>query len=214
MKSTFDNISEKKKQRVINACIEEFSEHGYDSSSMDGIIKRAGISKGGLYQYVSSKEELFTFIVDYTYTSLYNYLKQRVSAEMEILPSDLLDRLKHVSELAIDFYIDHPKFVYLIVRTSNLANEKIALGVQDIFRKHFLELFGDADTSKLRYSKGKILELSMWLLLKTRYDFLNEIKTEKDPVKIKQDYMDNWVFYLGIMRDGIYSINDDQVKLT
>jgi TetR/AcrR family transcriptional regulator len=119
VKSTFDNLSEKKKLRVINACIEEFSEHGYELGSMDGIIKRAGISKGGLYQYVSSKEELFTYIVDYTYTSLYSYLKQRVAAEIDVLPSDLLDRLKHVSELAIDFYIDHPKFVYLIVRTAN-----------------------------------------------------------------------------------------------
>jgi AcrR family transcriptional regulator len=205
MKPTFDNLSEKKKQRIINACVEEFGEHGYDSSSMDGIIKRAGISKGGLYEYVSSKEELFVFIVDYTYSRLYDYLKMRVEAEMQTLPDDLLDRLKHVSELAIDFYIDHPEFVYLIVRTSNLANEKIASGIQNIFRDHFLELFGDADTSRLRYSKERILELAMWLLLKTRFDFLNEIKTEKDPVIIKQDYMDNWAFYLGIMRDGIYS---------
>jgi len=204
MKSTFDNLSEKKKQRVIKACIDEFGEKGYSSSSMDGIIKRAGISKGGLYEYVSSKQELFIFIVDYTYTILYNYLKQRVANEKKILPIDLLDRLKLVSELAIDFYIDHPEFVYLIVRTSNLANEKIALDVQDIFRKHFLELFGDVDTSKLKYPKERILELAMWLLLKTRFDFLNEIKTEKDPVKIKQDYMDNWVFYLGIMKTGIY----------
>ncbi|MCD6397849.1 MAG: TetR/AcrR family transcriptional regulator [Spirochaetaceae bacterium] len=204
MKSTFDNLSEKKKQRVIKACIDEFGEKGYSSSSMDGIIKRAGISKGGLYEYVSSKEELFIFIVDYTYTFLYNYLKQRVVDEIKILPRDLLDRLKLVSELAIDFYIDHPEFVYLIVRTSTLANEKIALDVQNIFRKHFLELFGDVDTSKLKYPKERILELAMWLLLKTRFDFLNEIKTEKDPVKIKQDYMENWVFYLGIMKTGIY----------
>ncbi len=206
MKSTFDNLSEKKRQRVIKACIDEFGEKGYSSGSMDGIIRRAGISKGGLYEYVSSKDELFIFIVDHTYTILYNYLKKRVADEISILPSDLLDRLKLVSELAIDFYIDHPEFVYLIVRTSSLANEKIALGVQDIFRKHFLELFGDADTSKLKYSKERILELAMWLLLKTRFDFLNEIKTERDPVKIKQDYMDNWVFYLGIMKNGIYQL--------
>ncbi len=205
MKSTFNNLSEKKKQLIINACVEEFGEYGYDSSSVDGIIKRAGISKGGLYEYVSSKEELFIFIVDFTYSKLYDYLKMRVEAEMQTLPDDLLDRLKHVSELAIDFYIDHPEFVYLIVRTSNLANEKIASGIQNIFRNHFLDLFGDADTSKLKYSKERILELAMWLLLKTRFDFLNEIKTEKDPIKIKQDYMDNWTFYLGIMREGIYS---------
>ncbi len=204
MKPTFDNLSEKKKQRIITACIEEFGEHGYESSSVDGIVKRAGISKGGLYEYVSSKEELFIFIVDYTYSRLYDYLKTRVKAEMQALPGDLLDRLKHISELAIDFYIDHPEFVYLIVRTSNLANERIASSIQNIFRDHFLGLFGDTDTSRLRYPKEQILELAMWLLLKTRFDFLNEIKTEKDPGKIKQDYMDNWVFYLGVMRDGIY----------
>jgi len=205
VKETFDNLSEKKRQRVIKACIEEFGEHGYDSSSMDGIIKRAGISKGGLYEYVSSKEELFLFIVDYTYTSLYNYLKERVRREIQTLPTDLLVRLKLVSELAIDFYMDHPEFVYLIVRTSNLANEDIASDIQDIFRTHFMELFGDADISRLRYPKDQILELAMWLLLKTRFDFLNEIKTEKDHGKIKQDYMNNWDFYLGIMRDGIYN---------
>ncbi|MBF9016944.1 MULTISPECIES: TetR/AcrR family transcriptional regulator [unclassified Oceanispirochaeta] len=204
MKETFENLSEKKQQRVIKACIEEFGEHGYDSSSMDGIIKRAGISKGGLYEYVSSKEELFKFIVDYTYTSLYNYLNLRVHAEVQVLPPDLLERLKLVSELAIDFYIDNPEFVQLIVRTSSLANEKIAMDVQDIFEKHFLELFGDADISNLRYSKERILELSMWLLLKTRYDFLKEVKTEVEPGKIKQDYMDNWDFFLGTMKSGIY----------
>ncbi len=204
MKKTFENLSEKKKQKVINACIEEFGEYGYDSGSMDGIIKRAGISKGGLYEYVSSKEELFIFIVDYTYSRLYEYLKKRVKDEMQILPDDLLDRLKHVSELAIDFYLDHPQFVYLIARTSNLADDRISRGIQNIFRNHFLELFGDTDTSRLKYPKKQILELAMWLLLKTRIDFLNEIKTEKDPRKIKHDYMQNWGFYLGIMDSGIY----------
>ncbi len=204
MKKTFENLSEKKKQKVINACIEEFGEYGYDSGSMDGIIKRAGISKGGLYEYVSSKEELFIFIVDYTYSRLYEYLKKRVKDEMQILPDDLLDRLKHVSELAIDFYLDHPQFVYLIARTSNLADDRISRGIQNIFRNHFLELFGDADTSRLKYPKKQILELAMWLLLKTRIDFLNEIKTEKDLRKIKHDYMQNWDFYLGIMDSGIY----------
>jgi AcrR family transcriptional regulator len=205
VKETFDNLSEKKRQRVIKACIEEFGEHGYDSSSMDGIIKRAGISKGGLYEYVSSKEELFLFIVDYTYASLYNYLKERVKSEVKTLPSDLLLRLRLVSELAIDFYIDNPEFIYLIVRTSTLANEDIASDIQDIFRAHFMELFGDADVTRLRYPKEQILELAMWLLLKTRFDFLNEIKIVKDHGKIKQDYINNWEFYLGIMRSGIYS---------
>ncbi|MBI9104270.1 MAG: TetR/AcrR family transcriptional regulator [Spirochaetales bacterium] len=205
MKPTFENISEKKKQRVINACIDEFGEYGYAASSMDGIIKRAGISKGGLYEYVSSKRELFLFTVEYTYSKLYEYLYQRLKMEKEGLQADLLERLRHVAELAIDFYIEHPQFIYLIVRTSNLPDEKISSEIEEIFGHHFIALFGDTDTSRLKYPRKRVLDLAMWLLLKTRLDFLNEIKTEKTPDKIKADYMENWEFYLSILDGGIYS---------
>lgn len=206
MKSTFNNLSDGKKERIINACVEEFGEHGYDSSSLNGIIKRAGISKGGLYEYISSKEELFIFTVDYAYSSLFQYLKKRIAAEADCLPDELIDRLKLVSELAIDFYISYPEFVYLIVRTSNLPDSKVAEGIQDIFRNRFFELFKNTETSGLKYPKEQILELAMWLFLKTQFDFLNEIKTEKNPEIIKKDYMDTWQFYFGMMNNGIFNL--------
>lgn len=205
MKATFNNLCEEKKQRIINACVEEFGEHGYESSSLNGIIKMAGISKGGLYEYISSKEELFIFTVDYAYSSLFQYLKKRIVSKVNNTPNELIDRLKLVSELAIDFYICYPEFVYLIVRTSNLANNKVAIGIQDIFRNRFLELFKNTDTSGLKYPKKQILELSIWLFLKTQFDFLNEIKKEKDPLIIKKDYIKTWQFYLGMMNNGIFS---------
>lgn len=204
MKSTFENLAEYKKKRVIDACIKEFGEHGYASSSMDGIIKRAGISKGGLYGYVASKRELFLFIVDYTYSQLYKYLESRIEAENGGLEDDLLARLRHVAERAIDFYIEHPESIFLLVRISNIPDEELANEVSEIFDKHFIGLFGDTSETGLKYPKEKVLELAMWLLQKTRLDFLGEIKDEKDSKVIKSDYMSNWDFYLGIMKSGIY----------
>jgi AcrR family transcriptional regulator len=205
MKRTFENLHPDKKQRVLRACIKEFGEHGYDGSSVDRIIKKAEISKGGLYEYVSSKEELFLYTVEYTYTHLYDYLKIRIADEGKQLPPDLLERLKLVADIAIDFYMDHPHFVYLIVRTSNLSNERIEGKIKETFRRHFLELFGDVDIDTLGYPKEQILELAMWMLLKTRMDFLLEIKTERDPERIREDYRNNWDFYLEILKNGIYS---------
>lgn len=204
MKQTFDNLPVEKKQRVLEACIHEFGEHGYDGSSVDRVIKRAGISKGGLYEYVSSKEELFLYTVEYTYTHLYDYLKNRIAGKGEQLPPDLLDRLKLAADFAIDFYLDHPHFVYLIVRTSNLSDERIEVQIKETFRHHFLELFGDVETETLGHTKEEILELAMWMLLKTRMDFILEIKTERDPQRIKEDYSKNWDFYLEVLRNGIY----------
>ncbi len=49
---------EKRQQAIINAAISEFIEKGYEGASMQSIAKRAGLTKGGLYHYYSSKEEL------------------------------------------------------------------------------------------------------------------------------------------------------------
>jgi AcrR family transcriptional regulator len=204
MKKTFENLPIEKKQRILQACIHEFGEHGYDGSSTDRIIKKAGISKGGLYEYVSSKEELFLYTVEYTYTHLYDYLKIRIAEEGKQLPADLLDRLKLTADIAIDFYLDHPHFVSLIVRIANMSNEDIEEKSRGTFRRHFLDLFGDVDIESLGRPKEQILELAMWMLLKTRMDFLKEIKTERDPMRIKEDYRRNWDFYLAILRNGIY----------
>jgi len=204
MKRTFDNLQSEKKDRIIRACIEEFSEKGYERSSTAGIIKRAGISKGGLYEYTSSKEELFLFIVDYTYGKLYDYLRVKSETDLIKLPSDILKRLRVVSELAIDFYLEFPEFVHLIVRTHELSDEELERKVAATFQSNFIDIFGDIETEGLKFDKEKILELAMWLLLKTRYDFLLEIRTERDERKIKEDYLANWDFYLSVMRSGIY----------
>ena len=204
MKETFRNLPDEKKQRVLNACIREFGEHGYDGSSMDRIIRAAEISKGGIYGYASSKEELFLGTVEYTYTHLYDYLKIRLDREGRKLPQDLLDRLKLTADIAIDFYMDHPHFVHLIVRTSNLGNDEIEAKVSEIFRKHFNEIFGDVKIDTLNRPKEQILELAIWMLQKTRMDFLLDLKTKRDPDKIREDYSGNWDFYLDVLANGIY----------
>ena len=206
MKSTFNNLSLEKKQRIIKSCIEEFGEHGYDSSSVNRIIKRAGISKGGLYEYVSSKEELFIYTVNYACSSLFSYLEKRINKNIHNFQDSLMNRLKLVSELTIDFYIDNPDFIYLIVRTSYLSNKTADAGIQDIFRSHFLNIFKNSEFSELKFPKEQILELIMWLFLKTQIDFLNKMETEKDLLIIKKDYLEKWKFYLEMMENGIIKV--------
>lgn len=205
MKPTFQNLPEEKKSKIIEACIAEFGEFGYEKSSTDRIIKRAGISKGGLYEYISTKEELFLFIVEYTYKELYGYLERRIREKGISLPEDILERVRLVSGLAIDFYLDHPRYVYLIVKTYQLYDEVMEKAIKKIFIEQFLHLFGDADFSRIGYEKDRVVDLIMWLLLKTRYDFLLELKYNKDSAEVKRNYMRNWDFYLSVLRTGIYA---------
>lgn len=48
-----------KQQRILAAAIELFTRWGYDKTSLDEIARAAHISKGSIYYYFSSKENLF-----------------------------------------------------------------------------------------------------------------------------------------------------------
>lgn len=61
-------ISESKrierKQLILDKALEVFAEKGYCSTSVDDIVKKAGISKGLIYTYFKSKEDIFLDIAD------------------------------------------------------------------------------------------------------------------------------------------------------
>jgi AcrR family transcriptional regulator len=48
-----------KRRQILNGAREVFLTQGFDAASMGEIARRAGVSKGTLYVYFNSKEELF-----------------------------------------------------------------------------------------------------------------------------------------------------------
>jgi AcrR family transcriptional regulator len=189
MKTTFDNLPEEKRARIIAACVKEFGEKGYEGSALDRIVAEAGISKGGLYEYIESKEDLFLFIVGLTYDELYDYLEQRIRKDGVDLPGDIVNRMRIVAEIAVDFYIHHPHYIEIIVGTNHLPDAALAGKVRGLFLGRFLRLFGNADFSRIPYDRDQVMELLTWLLLKTRYNFLVEYRTNRDDEAIRQRYL-------------------------
>ena len=53
-----------KRRQIIDGARRVFLAQGFDASSMGAIAREAGVSKGTLYVYFKSKEELFEAIVD------------------------------------------------------------------------------------------------------------------------------------------------------
>jgi AcrR family transcriptional regulator len=59
----FKVIREEKKTLIMDVALEHFAKEGYFNTSISHIAKHAGISKGLLYNYFVSKEELLSEIV-------------------------------------------------------------------------------------------------------------------------------------------------------
>src|SRR5436189_5383171 len=53
-----------KRRQIIDGACRMFLAQGFDAASMGSIAREAGVSKGTLYVYFKSKEELFEAIVE------------------------------------------------------------------------------------------------------------------------------------------------------
>ncbi len=53
------------KEKIIHAAIESFAQTGFDRTKMEDIAKRLDLSKGTIYLYFKSKEDLFLAICEY-----------------------------------------------------------------------------------------------------------------------------------------------------
>jgi AcrR family transcriptional regulator len=51
-------LSEQRKNEILDAALEVFSEVGLGEASVDDVVKRSGLSKGTLYWYFKSKDRL------------------------------------------------------------------------------------------------------------------------------------------------------------
>ncbi len=123
MKDAFFKLNEIKQAQIVNACIQEFSSKKYDQCSLNIIIKNAGISKGGLFKYISSKEELYLYVMEMMMNELIIYQTTKISHHT----SCYFERIREMSSLAIDYYETHNNaykaiLIGLIDRQSSVYN--------------------------------------------------------------------------------------------
>lgn len=62
--STYYNLSEEKKTRIMEASLDEFAAHRFSDASINRIVKAAGIPRGSFYQYFKDKEDLYLLVID------------------------------------------------------------------------------------------------------------------------------------------------------
>lgn len=62
------DVSEERKNQIIEAASVVFSRLGFHKARMDDIVEESGLSKGTLYWYFKSKDDIITAILDRMFT--------------------------------------------------------------------------------------------------------------------------------------------------
>ncbi len=83
-------------QEITDAALAAFAEKGYAATRVDDVAKRAGVSKGLLYLYFKTKEELFKAVVR-------SFVVPRIDALTQIIESSELSSEEFLRGPFLDF---------------------------------------------------------------------------------------------------------------
>ena len=95
---------EAKNQALIDAALTVFSRVGFAAAKMDDVAREAGVSKGTVYLYFESKEQLF---------------EEMVKANMAPLMNEIAENLQRPGMTAADRLKTHMKFFYTKILNTN-----------------------------------------------------------------------------------------------
>lgn len=117
---TFFNLSELKRQRIIEVALEEFASHSYGKASLSNIVARAGIAKGSMYQYFADKKDLYLYLLDLAAKEKIAYIEQGVD-----FSGDFYNALEQIILAGIRFSVDHPQLSRIILNIMGSSGEEV-----------------------------------------------------------------------------------------
>jgi len=128
-KQQFEEMREEKKAHIMEVALFQFANTGYKATTIDHLARQAGISKGLMYNYFSSKEELLSAIIDKSLKELYDYF-----------------------DINKDGYLTEDEFEFFIRQTARVLDEKrnfwrllFQVLMQNEARLQFLKVFTGSD---------------------------------------------------------------------
>lgn len=203
------NLEPGRRDAILNAALKEFVLEGYDKASTNVIAKEAGISKALMFHYVSSKQELFSWVYNY----FDDLMKREYFERMDYEEKDIFNRLRQSYTLQIGLLEKYPWIIEFHklsqITHSEEINKEISSREQnpDCYSK----LFEGVDTARFR--DGLDIEVCKQFILWANVGFTNQLleeirSSEADPVDSNAIHkkLDR---YFNELRNVFYTTNDE-----
>ncbi|MBZ5200692.1 TetR/AcrR family transcriptional regulator [Planomicrobium chinense] len=207
----FINLNDIKKQKILDAALQEFAEYGYQQASTNRMVKKAGIGKGMLFYYFKSKKELYEYLIEYSLDIVVNeYLKQVDTGE-----TDFIERLKQAAQVKMKAQLEN-KQVFNFLGSFVLAKEvEMPLHLQ----KKYAELntlaaalmYEGIDKSLIRkeLDADKAFQLIRWSIEGYQKELLQRLEGRKISAIDFGPYWQEFYGYLDILKNSFYLERED-----
>ena len=202
----FLNLKTEKKERIINAAMQEFIKNGYDNASTNEIVKQANISKGSLFNYFKNKKDLYFYLLDYSIEVSYEIFDR-----MDWTETDIIKRFQRVAIVKLDMLKKYPeifnfaKAVY--DEQSPDVKEEIIKKFSEINQNSFQKLYENIDLTLFKdgIDITKAINIIQWTLEKhgeTEYQKIKHLKLED--YNSRDNFIEEMNEYLAIMKQCFY----------
>ncbi|ETI69018.1 TetR/AcrR family transcriptional regulator [Neobacillus vireti] len=138
MTNVLQSKGQDRKVEILDAALTLFVKNGFNRTSIQDIADAAGITKGGLYHYLKSKEEILFLLHERFISEGYSKLKL---IEEESLPTEekLVKLLKTHLEIIKD-YKDDITIFYKEYNNLSPENYKIVMNKRDDYESIFINV--------------------------------------------------------------------------
>lgn len=208
MYSNFDNLSEEKKKTILDACIHEFADKGYEKASTNTIVKEAGISKGILFHYFKNKRGLFLYVVDYCIRIFVEEYDKYPLTDT----GDIFQRLGELSVIKLKMTHANPELSKILMEALENSQEDIRSEVERRYNQlssvYLPAFFKEIDYSKFRsgVNPSKAIEILMLFLKALGDKYIKNYQGKGEELLLNYDkLMEEYNEYMEILKYGMYS---------
>ncbi len=127
------DVSEERKNQILDAAMETFSKVGFHKARMSDIAKSSGLSKGSLYWYFENKNDLIVNLLSRVFEPELKDLSNLLTD-----PSPVGDRLLAYAERSADDMIKMLKWMPLVYDFIALAfrQETIKVSIRNFYQQN------------------------------------------------------------------------------
>ncbi|WP_027963652.1 TetR/AcrR family transcriptional regulator [Halalkalibacillus halophilus] len=206
MPKPFKNLTEEKQSRIINAALEEFGSQGYDQASTNAIVKQAGIGKGMLFYYFNNKQELYHYLINYSF----HKMKKQFIEKLNMEERDFIKRFKQTSLLKMEFFSNHPHMFNFLGTVLLVADdqmpEDIRRRIKEMRAVAYESIYKNIDFSLFRddVDADKALQLIQWSMEGYQQNLSARLEGKKMTEIDLEPYLKEFDEYLNVLRTSFY----------
>lgn len=189
------------KEIIINVALEEFAQNGYQAASTNVICKKAKISKGLLYHYYGSKENIYLSVIRH----FIDRFKENITVHIEDSNKKGIDYISEYFNAKFKFYGENPQYSKLILNlllNNNIEGARVLANEFEDYNNSLLyQIIKNIDFNP-KFDRNKAFELIIMIGSKLEEKHMKDIEY-KDTHIVLEEFRKDHKLMLEMVFEGI-----------